>query len=135
MILRSSVPDVSAMPPGSAILFPMDEEMDLIHNFMTGVCVSLDLDPSSGWDTEIPDENKPLFSIPDMTQKTGKDFLAICRGKNLQEEFFPFVAILGSLKIVSAGKQMGLLDEDTGKSLAAYYVYAGARTVPHPECE
>ena len=133
MILRSRVPDMSAMPPGSAILFPMDEELDLIHNFMTGVCVSLDLEPSCGWDTEIPDENKPLFSIPDLTQKTEKDFLSLCREKNLPEEFFPFVAILGSLKIVSAGRQMGLLDQDMGKSLAAYYVYAGARTVPYPE--
>lgn len=133
MILRSKVPAVGAMPPGSAILFPMDEEMDLIHNFMTGVSVSMELDPSGGWDTDIPDGNRPLFSIPDMTRKTEKDFLAICNGHNLQTEYFPFVAILGSLKIVSAGKQMGLLDENTGKSLAAYYLYAGARTVPGTE--
>jgi hypothetical protein len=90
------------------------------------------MDPSGGWDMEIPEKHRPLFSIPEMTHKTEKGFLAICARHDLANEFYPFVAVLAALKLVVAAVTMDLLDQNTGKALTGYHVVAGAKTVPLP---
>ena len=133
LILRNKFPALPAMKPGTVFLSPMDEEMNMIHRFMAGVCGTLDLDPSDGWNTDIPQANMPLYSIPEMTRRTEKDFLGICGSHDLQKDFFPYAAVLTSMRLVSAGNKIHVLDQNIGKALVAYHVYAGARTIPYPE--
>ena len=133
LILRSRFPALPPMKPGTVFLSPMDEEMNMIHRFMAGVCGALNLDPKDGWNTTIPKENMPLYSIPEMTRKIERDSLAICGRHNLQKELFPYPAVLTSMRLVSAGNRMHILDQNIGKALVAYHVYPGARTIPYPE--
>ena len=132
LILRSKGFDLGAFKPGSVLLSELDTEMDGIWNFMTAVAANMGLDPEGGWDEEIPEENKPMFSIPEMTKKTEKDFLAICSRHQVEKVFFPYVAVLAALKLVYAANKMNILDQKTGKALTGYHVVAGAKTVPYP---
>lgn len=132
LILRGKFPVLPELEPGSVFLSPMDEELDLIYLFMGSVCEALELDPKGGWNTDIPPEHMPLWSIPEMTQKIEKDCRAICSRHNLQDAFSPFAAVLTAMRLVSAGNQLHILDQNVGKSLVAYHVYGGARTIPYP---
>ena len=101
-ILRSKGFDLREFKPGSVLLSDLDTEMDEIWKFMMAAAKNMGLDPNGGWDEEIPDANKPIFSIPEMTRKTEKDFLAVCKKHNLKKEFIPYVAVLAALGIVVA---------------------------------
>jgi hypothetical protein len=131
LILRSKFPVLPDLKPGTVFLSPMDEEMNLIHMFMGGVCNALELEPNGGWNTEIPPANMPLWKIPDMTRKLEKDVLDICNRNKLQKDFFPYTAVLTAMRLVSAGNRVRILDQNIGKSLVAYHVYGGARTIPY----
>ncbi len=131
-ILRSKGFDVREFKPGSMVLSELDTEMNEIWNFMMAAAKNMGLDPSGGWDREIPEANKPLYSILEMTQKTEKDFLALCGRHHLKKDFFPYVAVLAALKLVYAADTMKILDQDIGKALTGYHVVAGAKTVPYP---
>jgi hypothetical protein len=132
LILRSKGFDLGAFKPGSVLLSELDTEMDEIWNFMTAVAANMGMDPEGGWDEEIPDEHKPLFSVPEMTKKTEKDFLAICSRHPVEKVFFPCIAVLAALKLVYAANRMDILDQNIGKALTGYHVVAGAKTVPYP---
>jgi hypothetical protein len=132
LILRSKFPVLPSAKPGTLFLSPMEAEMNLIMNFVAGMCKAGGIDPSGGWDTIIPDANKPLYSIPDMTRKIEGDFLALCGKHNLEKEYYPFVAALGSLRLVSGGNRSHILDQNIGKALIWYHIYGGARTIPYP---
>lgn len=131
-LLRGRGFDLGKFTPGSMILADLDTEMDELWNFMTAAAGGMGLNPSGGWDEEIPQEHRPILSIPEMTQKAEKDFLIICARHNLAKEFSPYVAVLAALKLVSAADTMNLLDQSLGKALAGYHVVAGAKTVPYP---
>jgi hypothetical protein len=131
-ILRNKGFDMSEFKPGSVVLSDLDTEMEEIWNFMMAAAANMGLDPSRGWDREIPESNKPLFSVPEMTRKIEKDFYAICRRHQLKKDLFPYVAVLASLKLVYAADKMHLLDQNIGKALTGYHVVAGAKTVPSP---
>ena len=77
-ILRSKGFDLREFTPGTMVLSELGTEMNEIWNFMMAAAKNIGLDPSEGWDREIPEANKSLFSVPEMTQKTEKDFLAVC---------------------------------------------------------
>jgi hypothetical protein len=131
-ILRSKGLDLTAFRPGSMVLTELDTEMNDIWNFMMAAAGNMGLDPSGNWDSEIPEAHRPLFSIPEMTHTTEKDFLAICSKHHLKKEFYPYVAVLAALKLVYAANAMKILDQNIGKALTGYHVVAGAKTVPCP---
>ena len=131
-ILRNKGFDLREFTPGTMVLSELDTEMNEIWNFMMAAAQNMGLDPSGGWDREIPEANKPLFSVPEMTQKTEKDFLDICGRHHLKKDFFPYVAVLAALKLIYAADTMKILDQDIGKALTGYHVVAGAKTVPFP---
>jgi hypothetical protein len=131
-ILRSKGFDLREFKPGTMVLSELDTEMNEIWNFMMAAAENMGLDPSGGWDREIPEANKPLYSILEMTQKTEKDFLALCGRHYLKKDFFPYVAVLAALKLVYAADTMKILDQNIGKALTGYHVVAGAKTVPFP---
>ena len=117
------------------VLSELDTEMNEIWNFMMAAAQDMGLDPSGGWDMEIPEANKPLYSVLEMTHKTEKDFLGICDRHHLKKDLFPYVAVLAALKLVYAADKMKILDQNIGKALTGYHVVAGAKTVPFPSEE
>lgn len=129
-ILRSKGFDLGEFKPGTMILSELDTEMNEIWSFMMSAAKNIGLDPSGGWDGEIPEANKPLYNIPEMTQRTEKDFLAICGRHHLKKDLFPYVAVLAALKLVYAANTMKILNQNIGKALTGYYIVAGAKTVP-----
>lgn len=131
-ILRGKGFDLRAFTPGSMILSEMDTEMDEIWSFMMAAAKNMGLEPSGGWDREIPEAHKPRSSISEMTKKTENEFLAICGRHRLKKEYFPYVAVLAALKLVFAADTMKVLDQDIGKALTGHHVVAGAKTVPFP---
>jgi hypothetical protein len=131
-ILRSKGFDLRAFKPGSPLFSDLDNEMNEIWDFMTAAAGNMGLDPQGGWDMVVPEANKPVYSIPEMTQKTETGFLAACGRHHLEKGFFPYVAVLASLKLVYAANAMGILDQNIGKALTGYHVVAGAKTVPYP---
>lgn len=131
LILRGKFPVLPVLKPGTVFLSPMDEEMKLIHMFMGGVCEALELDPKGGWNTDIPKEHMPLWTLPEMTRKLEKDCLDICGRHKLPKEFSPYASVLTSMRLVSAGNKLRILDQNIGKALVAYHVYGGARTIPY----
>lgn len=131
-MLRNKGFDLGAFTPGSMVLSDLDTEMNEIWHFMMAAAGNMGLDPAGGWVLEIPKEHKPLFTIPEMTQKTERDFLAICARHNLKKELFPYVAVLAALKLVYAADKMKVLDQNIGKALTGHHVVAGAKTVPYP---
>ena len=131
-ILRSKGFDVREFTPGTMVLSELDTEMNEIWNFMMDAVQNMGLDPSGGWDGEIPEANKPLSSVLEMTHTTEKDFRALCGRHHLKKDFFPYVAVLAALKLVYAAHTMKILDQNIGKALTGYHVVSGAKTVPFP---
>ena len=131
-ILRSKGFDLREFTPGTVLLSELDNEMNEIWNFMMAAAKNMGLDLSGGWDGEIPEANKPLYSVLEMTQKTEKDFLTLCGRHHLKKDFFRYVAVLAALKLVYAANTMKILDQNIGKALTGYHVVAGAKTVPFP---
>lgn len=129
-MLRNKGFDLRQLTPGTMVFSELDTEMNEIWNFMTAAAQHLGLDPTGGWDLEIPEANKPLCSVPEMTHKTEEGFLAICGRHHLKKGFFPYVAVLAALKLVYAANTMKILDQNIGKALTGYHVVAGAKTVP-----
>ena len=132
MILKSKGFDLGIFTPGSVLLTELDTGMDEIWIFMMAAAGAMGLDPSGGWDQEIPEAHKPRYTIPEMTHKIEKEFLALCSRHQLDKGFFPHVAVLAALKLVYAADKMRMLDQNIGKALVGYHVVAGAKTVPYP---
>jgi hypothetical protein len=131
-ILRGKGFDLREFTPGSVLLSDLDAEMNEIWDFMMAAARNMGLEPRQGWDLEIPEANKPLFTIPAMTQRTETGFLAVCSRHHLNQEFFPYVGTLAALKLVYAADKMGILDQSIGKALTGFHVMAGSKTVPFP---
>jgi hypothetical protein len=131
-ILRAKGFDLREFKPGSVLLSDLDTEMSGIWDFMMAAAANMGLDPQGGWENEIPESNKPVLTIGEMTQKTEKGFLAVCSRHQLAKEYLPYVAALAAIKLVFAADKMGILDKDIGKALTGYHVVAGAKTVPFP---
>ncbi|ADN35735.1 hypothetical protein Mpet_0968 [Methanolacinia petrolearia DSM 11571] len=132
MVLRHQFPGIGSWEERGTVAYQMDEELKDMRMFINGACGSLNLDPNQ-CSSAIPDANQPVYSVPEMTHKIEKDFLAICRDHDLEEDYYPFVALLTALKLVAAGKKMSLLDQKIGIALTIYYYIAGAKTIPYPQ--
>jgi hypothetical protein len=131
-MLRNKGFDLGKFKPGSPLFSDLDTEMNEIWDFMMAAAGNMGLDPSGGWDREIPEANKPVYPIAEMTKKIEKEFIAVCDNHHLANGFFPYVAVLAALKLVYAANKMGILDQSIGKALTGYHVVAGAKTVPYP---
>jgi len=63
---------------------------------MTAAAQNMGLDPSTGWDGEIPEANKPLYSIPEMIQKTKKRISHLMQKTPSAKRVFPVCCRPGS---------------------------------------
>lgn len=97
---------------------------------MVNAAYSMGLDPKSGWDEPYPPKQAPLMETPELLARLLPGFLAICDKSRLTEAYFPYVAALAAIKLVSAGDSLKLLESVDGKTLAYWYLVAGSKTMP-----
>jgi len=95
-MLRSKGFDLREFKPGTVVLTELDTEMNEIWSFMMAAAKNMGLDPSSGWDGEIPEANKPIYSILEMTRKTKKKFSCNMRQAQSEKRFFSVCCCPGS---------------------------------------
>ena len=130
LTLRSAVPDLDGMEPGSVVLADVHEGQAALLAFMRGISFSLGLEPRKGWDGEVPGEHVPLFPASELGRKLEMPFRACCARSPLDAAFHPYAAAMAAMKLVSAGHHMKLLDQSIGKALACEALVAGSKTVP-----
>jgi len=129
-VLRSRGFDLRPYAPGTLLAYDPGRELEGIQDFLTAEAGRAGLDPSGGWDGEIPDVHRPKFSVPELTRETETKFYSVCDRHRLGRVHVPHAAGLAALKFVHAADRVRLLDQNTGKALIRSYLAAGAKTVP-----
>jgi len=129
-VLRNRSFDLRPYAPGTLLAYDPGRELEEIRNFLMAEAGRAGLDPSGGWDGEIPDVHRPKLSVPELTRETEKKFLAVCDRHRLGRSLYPHAAGLAALKFVRAADRVRLLDQNTGKALIRSCLAAGAKTVP-----
>jgi len=133
MILRSTGIDLTKHEPGNVILGEeINQKQEPVFRYITAIGMNMGVDPNSEINNGDLGKNKPLLEALDLTKKLEKPFYLACEKSNLPRLYYPIAAALTAMKLVGAGKDMGILDPAIGKSIAMYYVVAGSKTVPHP---
>ena len=132
MVLRSTGTDLSKREPGNVILGEeINQKQEPVLRYIAAIGHNMGVDPNADSNKEDIDENKPLFDTVELTQKLEESFYEACEKSDIQKLYYPIVAALTAMKLVGAGKDMGLLDPSIGKSIAMFYIVAGSKTVPH----
>lgn len=127
-LLRATGIDLSEFEPGSMVLGAVSDEIyQYIQRFIINWMHSNGLDLVTDR-VEIPAGDKKYY--PEVVQLE-KSFDEICEQNNLYPEHFSYAAISAALKLLLAGKNMGLLDEKTGRTLILYHIVLGGKTVPY----
>jgi len=119
--------------PGNFLLSEVYEGQNLVFNFMTTYAASNRLDPKGGWGDKVLDKHRPLMSCQEMTRKLAPYFYKFCIEENLDQDYWKVCAAMIAMNIVIAGQKVGLLGPNVGKSIAAYYVVVGSKTIPFKE--
>jgi hypothetical protein len=132
MVLRSTGIDLGKHEPGNIILGEeINQKQEPVFRYITAIGYNMGVDQNAGNNKEAIDENKPVFDTIMLTQKLEKPFYEACKKSGIQKLYYPIVAALTAMKLVGAGKDMGLLDAGIGTSIAMFYVVAGSKTIPH----
>lgn len=133
MILRSTGIDLTKGKPGNVILGEViDQKQEPVFRYITVIGMNMGVDQNAEMNIEELGDNKPLLEVLDMTKALEKPFSLACEKSKLPRLYYPIAAALTAMKLVGAGKDMGILDPVIGKSIAMYYVVAGSKTIPRP---
>ena len=129
-LLRAAQIDLSRHEPGNVVMGAiLDGTYDQIRRFMFSWANSNGLMPVFGGAELSPEDKRYLPEVAQLEDP----FDAICREKELIPEHDPFAAITACLKLVLAGKKLGLIDEKTGQVMTLYHILLGSKIVPsHP---
>lgn len=132
MILRSTGIDLTKGKPGNVILGEgIIEKQEPVLRYITAIGINMGVDLKFEMNIEELGDNKPLLEVLDMTSALEKPFSLVCEKSKLPRLHYPIAAALTAMKLVGAGKDMGILDPVIGKNIAMYYVVAGSKTIPH----
>ena len=115
---------------GNALLYEVQEAWESLYRIMRTIALNYGIDPIKGWEGSIPEEHYPIYSCEEMTRKLAQDFYRICIEENLEKPFWKIAAVLVAVKLILAGRDLGILDEKVGKAIAGYYLLAGSKTIP-----
>jgi hypothetical protein len=132
MLLRNTAPVLTPESSGVTVLSDIQDAQNELLKYMQNTAAFLGLDPQSGWDTPISSEHQSMFDTLELTKRLEQPFYDACRLAKTPKESWAHAAALAALKLIVAGNQLQILDQDVGKGLAAYYLAAGAKTVPNP---
>jgi hypothetical protein len=131
VLLRQSGIDLSTMKSGNVILDPdVDEASQQILDFMVTLAHLANIPYQSGWAQKIPDSHKPLIDTLELGAKLEEGFIQLCASLKLDRELYSLVAAMTAVKLIISAGEKNLLDLNVGKSIAAYYLIAGSKTVP-----
>ncbi len=130
-MLRAANIDLGKHEPGHLLAGAVPKEtFDELQSFILPQVQLNGLDPSGMGKDQPPNENKDY--VAEITQyEPGLD--AICRQKGLQEKQYTFVAAWAALKLVLAGKKMGLVEPKVGLAIMMHHIVLGSKTVPFPQ--
>jgi hypothetical protein len=121
--LRSTGIDITKGKPGNVILGEViNQKQEPVFRYITAIGMNMGVDPNSEMNIEGLGENKPLLEVLDMTTALEKPFNLACEKSQLLRLYYPVAAALTAMKLVGAGKDMGILDPVIGKSIAMYYL-------------
>jgi hypothetical protein len=136
MILQEIVPDlrgiISQLKTGNAVISEVYESQDQVIRFMAGVGSGNGI-ASSGWLTSPPTGNAPLLAYEDMSLRLAPSFYEACELENLGKGYYKFAAALAAVRLIGAGRDLGILDTEIGVAIASYSLVAGSKTIPHPD--
>lgn len=133
MILRSTGVQLAKLEPGSVILGPeIDQKQKPVLAYITVIANNMGVSVDSHMTIDKLGLNKPLFDTLSMTRQLERPFQQACQKTDLPPLYYPIAAAMTAMKLVGAGKDMGILDPLIGKSIAIYYTVAGSKTVPQP---
>jgi len=129
-VLRAAVSDLDRHPAGQVILAEVYDGQDALLRFMAGVAAGMELSADDSWDEPVSPDHKPLLEVPELVGKLQHPLRRAALQAKIPTQFHGHVAALTAMKLVAGGHLSGLLDQAIGRSLAAYYVIAGSKTVP-----
>ena len=134
MILRSTGIGLAKREPGNVILGEeINQKQKPVLGYITAIASNMGVSPDSAFDIDNLGQNKPFFDTLVLTSKLEQSFCQACERAKLPQLYYPIAAALTAMKLVGAGKDMGILDPITGKNIAIYYTVAGSKTVPQPK--
>ena len=133
MILRSVGIDLSKHEPGTVILA---EEINIkqgpVFNYVAAIGHNMGVNPQEKLSEGALEEHKPRFKTEELSKMLEKSFYRACEKHKVPSLYYPIAAALTAMKLVGAGKDMGMLDPKIGLHLVMYNVVAGSKTIPHP---
>jgi len=130
MLLRASSADLLKIPSGAGIIGAVpDNTFHTLTRFVLSMASSNGLSPKDADVAAIPADARGY--LPELIQFEAP-FYEICKGYGIAKEFFPFTAAASAVKLVLAGKQLGLLDARVGLAMVLFHLAAGSKTVPYP---
>jgi hypothetical protein len=127
-LLRAGSADLAQHEPGSMLLGAVaDDDYRRANRFVFNRARGDGLTPPGPADLDLPDEGREYY--PEVARLEAP-FDDICRRSGLLPEHDVYAALHAAMKLVSAGKTTGLLDERTGQALALTHFLTGSKIVP-----
>jgi hypothetical protein len=130
MMLRNSTADLSNVVSGMGILGAIpDETARTMNRFVFSWAMSNGLNPKDVDFAAIPAESKAY--LKELTRFEAP-LIAICKRHEIEPELRAYVAAAAAMKLVAAGKMLGLLEPKIGQAMVMFHVVAGSKTMPYP---
>jgi hypothetical protein len=129
-VLRATVPTLDNYAVGEVLLADVHDGQRALLQFMMAVAPGMGLAADDGWNGSVPSKHDPILQVPEMVGKLQDPLERVASRLGVDRRFHGHVAALAAIKLVAAGHQTGLLDEQVGKALAAFHLVAGSKTVP-----
>ena len=128
-LLRSANVDLSKVPDGAPVLVDaVDKEGPRIIGFISAVADAVGINPDSGWNDDVPPDNRAHKSGPELVQLLEPEAVAVYDSHSVPAEWVPAVGALAALKIVYQGQKT--LSPEIGKALLMQQFVASAKTKP-----
>jgi hypothetical protein len=99
-------------------------------SFMQTFCQRMGIPPVTGWQNPPDPDHQPLQPLVELVRELEPSFNKICDQMGIPVGLRPFMAALGTVKIIKMGENA--LSPEICKSVALQALVAGSKTVPYP---
>lgn len=131
-LLRSTGVPLDGMEPGSPVFADAVNELGPRYmGFLSAVCGAMGIDPRSGWTDPIPEANKTLKPLIELTHLVETPFHGLCEVMSIENDLRARLALVTAARLIRVGSG-GILDANVGKALALESLVHGSKMVPHP---
>jgi hypothetical protein len=118
---------------GNVLLSDVHESQGLVFKFIMIYAASNGIDVEGNWNEKVPKDQEPLLRCEEMTRRIAPSFYRFCAEQKLERDYWKIAAATTSVRLLLAGKEMGILEPNIGKTLALLYVAAGSKTIPYED--